>query len=378
MSASTIAANRLLHGTEREKRSSLPLSMAQTARIRAALLAADSGRCALPDSATFDVLREVGVEEPLSIAAAQVFSSHHTYRLPREDSHAFDLVHRFHLTGGRASSMNAALKRFALNKERKARASGRMPQQLKASESVMSLPPPGKRSDAGVSISNEGGFQSYPDLFDYGDLLKYASPAGHRSLEGHRREGARLPSCESAPFTLNEWGRSEFGEEDVKGRQHCHELHRIASLAIKECTDPAEEAPESGFAVHRANGWLNVNRADDINFMHVHIPDRFSGTYYVASSPQSDQSLDGRMIFRSGPKRAADGSVPPSSHTYMTVPPVPGSLWLFPGTVPHRVLGMAGAADAGADGSRGQWGPRISIAMNFLDAQVPVDRSVHP
>ena len=119
---------------------------------------------------------------------------------------------------------------------------------------------------------------------------------------------------------------------------------------------------------HRANAWLNVNRADDVNLMHVHQQGRLSATYYVAGSQPAEHSLDGRLVFRTGARKRHKGEASPASHAYMSVPPVPGTLWLFPGSVPHRVFGMSGASGQ-QDCTRGMWAPRISVALNFLDAE---------
>ena len=92
-------------------------------------------------------------------------------------------------------------------------------------------------------------------------------------------------------------------------------------------------------SLHRANAWLNVNRATDENIMHVHNPQKWSATYYVAAPPESIEKLDGRLVFRSGNKRRADGQPSPISHSFMTVPSVPGSLWQSSGLSPNSVPG---------------------------------------
>ena len=137
--------------------------------------------------------------------------------------------------------------------------------------------------------------------------------------------------------------------------------------------------------LHNANAWLNVNRAGDENLMHVHNSCRWSAVYYVTASPQSADKLDGQLLLRSGAKKRSDGQpASAGSYAFMAVPPVPGTLWLFPGSVPHRVLGMtlqAGIADKQgrlAAEERGQWAPRISIAINFIDAVASPTRMMIP
>ena len=189
------------------------------------------------------------------------------------------------------------------------------------------------------------------------------------------REHAR----QTTTVVLNEWGRAEFDDENVKGRRHCQELHSMASAAIDELGCLSIVSKNAGAVgtsslmrpLHKANAWLNVNRANDQNLMHVHNSCRWSGTYYVAAPPDSTEKLDGRLIFRAGSKRRADGQPSAASHSFMTVPPTPGSLWLFPGSIPHRVLGstmVPGKYQKVEATERGMWAPRISVAINFLDA----------
>ena len=54
---------------------------------------------------------------------------------------------------------------------------------------------------------------------------------------------------------------------------------------------------------------------------------------------------------------------PRASQTYFAVHPVPGSFWIFPGSIPHLVLGSTLPAGVTKALSR-----RISIAINCVDA----------
>lgn len=375
MSASAIAAARLKNARERRLQEIAGelgvLSAEASRRLHTALLAHDSGAHALNPSSRFEPLMQDGVEHALSVPGARLFSSHKTFQLPRSDqSPGFDTVHHLVLAPDHSAKLNEGLKQFALVKERQAKAASRAgtsPDECRNGSGA--LPHPKNRSTAGVLISNEGGFQSYSDLFDYADLLDQLGP----------HEG-RAAVRQTTALELNEWGRAEFDEASVRGRRHCHELHRVASAALDElgCTPMANAAPHSlhpenpSHSLHRANAWLNVNRATDNNIMHMHNAQKWSATYYVAAPPETSEKLDGRLLFRSGTKRRADGQPSPISHSFMTVPPDPGSLWLFPGSVPHRVLGftMAGGGRAQKvdQAERGMWAPRISIAINFIDA----------
>lgn len=356
MVAKTIAAARLEQAKVRQARGvGADFNALELARIRTALLAEDSGHHALPDAATFQPLLPMGLDVPLSGSAANVFSSHTTYQVPCEGTREFDSIHRFCVAAGSAGAMNDGIRKLALRQESRARSSGDSPDAR--NDGV--LPLPRDQSAAGVLASNEGGYQSYPDLFDYSESLE------------HLRTGAPHGGPEPASET-NEWNVASAS--DTHGRHCCHELLRVTSLAMDQIEGAqnsvadAAARPEAA-SLHAANAWLNVNRGGDENIMHVHRHDRWSATYYVAASPSSPHKLDGCMLLRAGAKQRP-GQAPLTSHTFMTVAPVPGTLWLFPGSVPHRVLGMTGSpgVDLTASDERSQWGPRISVAINFLDA----------
>ncbi len=86
---------------------------------------------------------------------------------------------------------------------------------------------------------------------------------------------------------------------------------------------------------------------------------------YFVSGGTSDAPPSGHLLFRGGRAAGSD-----ATHSYLAVPPLPGSLWLFPGAVPHGVLPFA------ADSKRGwQQDPRISIAINLADG-APLPRRV--
>jgi len=391
--------------------------------LLAALFAADSGALALPSTSTFEPLLPVAINVPLTPTAATAFASHTAFEVPREPSAAgvgsagTVGVHRFCVND--KALLNEGLKSWALSKE--------------AQASVASAADDDEKV-VGVSVSNRGGFQSAPDIF------------------------IRMPS--PSP---------ELERENFAGRRHCRELHLLASVAIDEINGvvgalPAAEqlaASERGDETIRndALAWLNVchralhptcpqtcshsrtglrgaqsigtespangcalrvpqvNRASDLNLMHIHAPDRWSATYYVDGGEEFSDSAgshDGNLILRSGgkPRPTAPGATtaPLASHSFMAIPPVAGTLWIFPGWMPHRVIGMTShaavlepAPEAAAEAakaaevslgpppslpssslplalppplpppaqgqqSRALSKPRISVAINFLDA----------
>ena len=204
MSASAIAAARLSKARRNDLAAAGEVALDSTEasrrgrqRLHTALLAHDSGAHALNPSAAFEpLLQGDGIVQPLSSAAARLFSSHVTFSLPStDDSSIHDAVHKFTLAADRSAKLNDGLRKFALSKERKAVAARKVGvMQDQARNGQGALPHPKDRSLAGVLISNEGGFQSYPDLFDYADLLDQLPGAAAR---------------QTTTVVLNEWGRAD-------------------------------------------------------------------------------------------------------------------------------------------------------------------------
>ena len=330
---------------------------------RLSTLLAGKGPMALP-AATFEPLLPLATDVPLSVAARDTMSTHTTYELPCEhenegipegDLQQIDVVHRFTLQPHVARPLNEKLVNLAESKE-----------QL-ALECEMSLvhTPPGPTSNAGVVKTNKGGYQSYHDLFED------RSPKAFNEL----RDLVSVALTEIVALELD---------------------------ALGQCTSYAgDEAclrPELG-ELHKAYAWLNVNRGTDSNAVHQHDVEHWSAVYFVSDGkPIAPGFLcpaeSGHMIFRCGPKTLP--AQPPASmdlaqlptqpsglvdlsqlttlcsfsHSYMSVAPLPGSLWIFPGSVPHAVMqtvlpnGVTEPVQA-----------RISIGINFCDAKSPPARS---
>ena len=111
----------------------------------------------------------------------------------------------------------------------------------------------------------------------------------------------QLPGAEvqqRQTVVLNSWGREEFTGENINGRRCCHELHRVASAAVDAVQGDAFGAGsvptptvtgQVGLLpqppLHKANAWLNVNRANDTNIMHVHTTNK-----YALPAPASAQA----------------------------------------------------------------------------------------
>ena len=378
--------------------------------LRTALLASDHASLALPESATFERLDAKGVGVPLIDARAlETCVGHTSYLVPCDTqsvlpatvgpsatttstSPLVETVHCFQLLPSVATPLNRGLRAWAEARERLANEEAH-----RRTEDFIA----GPGSHAGLRLSNIGGFASWQDVF--------ASPTTHD-------EDAE-PSSASM--------------EEREGRQQARRLHAIVSMAIDLASSPpspaacgggnavgssssarADEAPgrerASGVmreeqaakhngvcdglreqGLHAMTAWLNVNRGRDYNEMHVHPPELWSAVYYVAAG-ESDRACStydgdatavssagasdghghgdataacaGHMIFRAG---RADGL---SGHTYFPVAPVPGALWLFPGRMPHMVMG---AAPPTASTPRSPPRARVSVAVNCTLAAPP-------
>ena len=114
------------------------------------------------------------------------------------------------------------------------------------------------------------------------------------------------------------------------------------------------------------------------------------GTSPVSSMHPNDSAACGCMIFRAGAVPALQEMQ--HQHSYFSIAPVPGRLWLFPGRMPHMVMGqrtcvaplsMEGTAIrheaarhgqhegsiSGAPHTRGRC--RVSVAVNFSEVGPP-------
>ena len=90
---------------------------------------------------------------------------------------------------------------------------------------------------------------------------------------------------------------------------------------------------------------------------------------YLAFGAPDARIVEARRLFRTGPRPRSDGMPPSSSHSYFAVPPEAGTLWLFPGSIPHCVMGMVPArpgVDICAMAESGRWTPRISVGINYV------------
>ena len=280
-----------------------------------------SGAIALPPTSTFEHFEPTATEVTLKQSdAVQQFVTHTTFEIPSDVAARlgglplFNILHRFILQHHVARPLNQQLICLAQHSA------------LLAQECDPHLVA-GPLSDAGAFVTNRGGYQSYCDVFK----------------SGSRRE--------------------------------CSALRHLVNIAMTELDCESMYVGDESFLrpgpgeLHEAYAWINLNRTSHSNTLHEHDPERWSGVYFVSDGLEPNapnfadphcESHSGRMIFRGGPT----SSGAPNSHSYMAVPPLPGSLWLFSGCVAHAVLPTVLPP-------RGQEPKlaRISVGINFSDAR---------
>ena len=156
----------------------------------------------------------------------------------------------------------------------------------------------------GVRVSNTGGWQSTPDLFDWQEpeVSKFAA-----------------------------------------------ELDR----AIQQLVSFGQPAPAS-LRIHRA-GWANMTRAGDYNSLHHHPQQHLAAVYYIKASPLGSQGAPDGLLELRDPRPAAGYCGQPtlfSAHP-VRIAPEPGMLVMFPGWIDHMVHPHHGPEE------------RISLAINI-------------
>lgn len=297
-----------------------------------ALRAVGSRDLGLPSSATFAPLEEYaeGAATSLEVEDCNTFSSHVRFELPCDKGckqaiwskiGRGDWIHCFTVSDALAVPLNERLRVASLQ-----------------SEMAADLADPGDDA-AGVLKTNWGGFQSKTSIFD----PVQHDPALHERFSCYR------------------------------------DLHAIASAALDELGMGQDEHPaecphaKKDGELHSAYAWININRSSDLNFMHTHDPQRMSAVYFVSSGALKQESNGGRLLFRGG---RASSSTFEHSHSFLAVPPTPATLWLFPGSVPHAVLGHIAVEDPPRNPCTGRSNHTIAAEAARAQGQAPEDARI--
>jgi uncharacterized protein (TIGR02466 family) len=167
-----------------------------------------------------------------------------------------------------------------------------------------------RKAERGAVISNLGGWQSPPTLFQ----------------------------------------RPEPEVQQI--RAHVDDAVR-ALMAMPAMVD--RQKPSAAAPSYKATAWANVNGEGDYNQLHVHPRNHWAAVYYVAVGARSNgPRLDGRLELRDPRPAAIHGPV--KGFTFgqpLAIEPRPGLMVAFPAWLEHWVHPFQGA------------GERISIAANI-------------
>jgi uncharacterized protein (TIGR02466 family) len=167
-----------------------------------------------------------------------------------------------------------------------------------------------QNNETGTRVSNVGGWQSAPDLFDWPE-----------------------PEIQTLAAEID-YSVQQIWALPVTLKQRSSQDHRPAK--------------------YWSTGWANVNHAGDYNKLHMHQGHHLSAVYYVATMEAAPGPTDGRLELRD-PRPAANYCYmggPLSSGSIM-IGPTPGLLVVFPAWIEHMVHPFRGN------------GHRISIAINI-------------
>jgi uncharacterized protein (TIGR02466 family) len=133
-------------------------------------------------------------------------------------------------------------------------------------------------------------------------------------------------------------------------------LTKLMRVLVEQCQPCAKEL---GFErkLEMGNYWININKKNNYNKMHVHSSSILSGCYYAATPPQC-----GSIIFHNRPETnyilgalkqmgAVDTRFTVTEQAFV---PKGGAVLIFPGWLPHSVEENRSGED------------RISIAFNLV------------
>jgi hypothetical protein len=154
-------------------------------------------------------------------------------------------------------------------------------------------------------------------------------------------------------------------------------LRKLSFEALEEIVRLGRTVPDTT----QISGWLNSNRPSDFNMLHDHGNAVYSLVYFVDDGSRVFECKNGCTAEDYVGRASASSSLVPTdagclllrtqlkpfTHQYgfLSVPPTPGTLWVFPGHVAHCVMPRTLSHSCSCESS-----PRTSVAMNVVEAQV--------
>jgi hypothetical protein len=305
-----------------------------------ALRAMFSATLSVPASASFEALHAAATSVPLC-QPHSLFSTHTTFELPCDYGCALhpaerrglsDTIHCFTLDMATARPLNERLVRASLAREAAARSSsadgtvhagvhnsnyggfqsqgvlfdeidtlgersqGAQHERAQVEQGEVERGEQRERSQAeGAQHSCSQDDQAHGERAQgdrcFHELHAIASSAMDRLVANAAaaKEGAANAAAANAAAAANE--AAAVGSEEMAA--HCAPQPHVCGLDGASDGDadsevggaPAATLPaitaQGTAALHRAFGWVNINRSSDLNFMHVHDAQMWSGVYFV-------------------------------------------------------------------------------------------------
>lgn len=340
-----------------------------------AMMAFGSKTCGLDRGASFEPLEPYEHHLALKLQESQsLFASHSAFRVPTNTACAsqrhlgagtFCTVHRLTVQPACAERLNRQLLQLALK--------------MASTEQC-------------VSKSNIGGFQSTADLFTvHGEREPLPICRELHAIVSAAVDELELVTLPTREQPLAQQTASDGSDDQAAAIRAAAQRFANATGSDRDCGDDHKEVDDGAVSLldearpfawpwssasapplayplllHDACAWMNVNRVNDSNLIHVHHPDRWSAVWFVSNGGvEGSPAPQGHLIFRGGPRSSSRRCS--CTNTYFACPPEPGMLWLFPGSIPHCVLPF-GETEVEGRAEDPQHAVRVSVAINLHHA----------
>ena len=134
-------------------------------------------------------------------------------------------------------------------------------------------------------------------------------------------------------YTAN--GYTSYGRENILDNLLFEELKQFIDQAVKLCHQETNLLGEDNIKL--ASSWFSINRKYTYHEEHTHLPDVWSGVYYI----QSDQDHPGLTLVNPNMKsnwpRVGVKSLTDANSPVVTCQALTGSLIIFPSHLSHKV-----------------------------------------
>jgi len=217
------------------------------------------------------------------------------------------------------------------------------------------------RCGAGVRVSNAGGFHSATETLNAADEGSWHAPLASllaEALHAVHADG-QVAGCPIERLHMRGWINVALSPSNFN-RPHDH--GGIAYSAVYFVGDggpPASPLPP---------GWSCARCLDSGRPYYLHVAQQLSQWEPPPCDAPLLERCAGQLVFQTQRKAWTD------CYSIFSIPPSPGSLWLFPAYMPHAVLPhelpLGAAAAASSPGS--ERAQRISVACNISTESRPL------